>query len=416
MTKPKLLGRLHDGRPVYSNSGREMIAALELGHGIHYSGDADRFATAGAERAAIDDHYRDDPGPAEPSFNGEEPAYDDWVPPEEAQPTSVDLHTVDGAAFILDEPLDAPAHWGTGTAVLWPEGEALMIAGPQGLCKTTLAGLLVRAQLGLGDGMVLSLPVSPIDGPILYLAMDRPRQIARSLRRQFTEADRAVLTDRLIVRRGPPPADLASQPLLLAGLAAEHKAAVVYIDSLKDAAIGLSKDEVAAAYNRARQHLLAQGCELCELHHTVKRGQDGGPPKGIADIYGSAWLTNGCGSVILLSGDPGDPIIGFRHAKQPSDEVGPWQLLNDPAAGALTVEPEVDLLDLVRAKGVDGLTARDAAAALSDTSKPPTRAQKENARRRLVKLEAASVLVSVDHDGVTAWFLAERGCTGVHEK
>jgi hypothetical protein len=39
MTKRKLLGRLDDGRAVYENSGRELIAALELGHGTHYNGD-----------------------------------------------------------------------------------------------------------------------------------------------------------------------------------------------------------------------------------------------------------------------------------------------------------------------------------------------------------------------------------------
>lgn len=328
---------------------------------------------------------------------------------------------VDGAAFILDQPTDIPARWGNGTAVLWPEGETLMVAGPQGLCKTTLAGLLVHAQLGLGAGTVLGLPVAPLNRPILYLAMDRPRQIARSLARQFTEADRGVLAERLIIRKGPPPADFAAQPLLLAGLAAEYDAGAVYVDSVKDAALGLSKDEVAAAYNRARQHLLAQGCELCELHHVRKQGADGGAPKSIEDIFGSTWLTSGCGSVILLTGEPGDPIIGFRHAKQPADEVGPWQLLHDQAAGQLTVESEVDLIALVRAKGADGLTARDAAAAMFEPAAGKNKAQqekaqKEKARRKLVKLEDDGVLVSIEHDGATAWFLAAREGTGGYEK
>jgi hypothetical protein len=322
---------------------------------------------------------------------------------------------VDGAAFILDQPPGIASLWGEGTAVLWAEGEALMTAGLQGLCKTTLAGLLLRAQLGLGDGLVLGLPVQPIDGRMLYLAMDRPRQIARSLRRQFTEADRAVLAQGLVILRGPPPADLAAQPTLLAGLADHYGADVVYVDSVKDAALRLSTDEVGAAYNRARQHLLMTGCQICELHHTVKRGPDGAPPKSIADVYGSAWLTNGCGSVILLTGEPGDPIIGMQHVKQPAGEVGPWRLLSDPADGQLTIEHQADLVDLVKVKGVDGLTARDAAAALFDTSKP-TRAQKEKARRKLVNLEADEVLMSIEHDGTRAYFLAEWGCTGVHER
>ncbi|GAA4296818.1 hypothetical protein GCM10023161_48360 [Mycobacterium paraffinicum] len=332
---------------------------------------------------------------------------DDDSPPSEPD------RAVDGAAFILDQPADVESLWGDGAQVLWSTGEALMIAGSQGLGKTTLAGLLVRAQLGL-DAEVLGLPVRSVDR-ILYLAMDRPRQISRSLRRQFTEADRDVLADRLVILPGPPPADLAAQPTLLTGLADRYGAGVVVVDSLKDAALRLSTDEVGASYNRGRQHLLMAGCELLELHHTVKRGPDGAAPKGINDIYGSAWLTNGCGSVVLLSGDPGDPIVGFHHVKQPAGEVGPWQLLHDPDAGQLTVESQVDLISLVRTKGVDGLTARDAAAALFDTPRP-SKAEKEKARRRLAKLEAKKDLVCVEHDGISAWFLAARRGTGGYEE
>ena len=192
----------------------------------------------------------------------------------------------DGAEFVLDQPPTIPCVWGDGSQVLWAEGEALMIAGGQGLGKTTLAGQLVRALLGVGDGQVLGLPVAQQGDPVLYLAMDRPRQIARSLARQFTEADRSALGG-LIVRPGPPSADLAAQPLLLAGMAAEFGARVVVVDSLKDAAIGLSDDQVGAAYNRARQSLLHTGVQLLELHHVVKRGaHPGGPITSVADIYG----------------------------------------------------------------------------------------------------------------------------------
>ena len=62
-------------------------------------------------------------------------------------------------------PDTVPALWGDGTEVLWAEDESLMIAGPMGLGKTTLAVLLMHAQLGVGDGTVLGLPVA-----------ERPRQ------------------------------------------------------------------------------------------------------------------------------------------------------------------------------------------------------------------------------------------------
>ena len=115
--------------------------------------------------------------------------------------------TVDGATFILSAPEKIPGGVGRDDEVLWPEGESLMIAGGLGLGKTTLAGLLVRALLFGGE--VLGLPVLAADAPILYLAMDRPRQIGRSVRRQFTEQHQARLKDRLIVWPGPLEQDLA---------------------------------------------------------------------------------------------------------------------------------------------------------------------------------------------------------------
>jgi hypothetical protein len=318
-------------------------------------------------------------------------------------------NAVDGASFVLDSPEGIPAILGRGTQVLWPKGEALMIAGGQGLGKTTLAGQVTAGLLGVGDRCVLGLPVIDLRCKILYLAMDRPRQIARSLRRQFGPADRDVLSERLVVWEGPPPRDLAANPALLAKMAAYYKAGIVIVDSLKDAAVRLSEDAVGAQWNRARQHLLAQGCQILELHHSTKRGPAGAPITTVADIYGSTWLTSGCGSIILLSGEPGDPIVTFRHVKQPAEEIGPYQLLHDQAAGHLAIDFQVDLVDLVRSSGVDGLTAKDAAAAISGKDKPSA-AEVEKARRRLNQKAADGVLVRVDggrgRGSTTAWFLA----------
>ncbi len=124
-----------------------------------------------------------------------------------------------------------------------------MIAGPMGLGKTTMAIQLMREQLGLGTGAFLGLPVVPRDGTILYLAMDRPRQLARAAARLFTEADRAVLAERVKIWPGPPPSDVAKNPHILSELAEAAGAATVYLDSVKDAAVGLSDDAVGAGYN-----------------------------------------------------------------------------------------------------------------------------------------------------------------------
>ena len=321
---------------------------------------------------------------------------------------------VDGASFILDIPPVIPALWGDGNDVLWAEGESLMIAGPMGLGKTTLEGLLIRAQLGIGDGIVLGQKVTRQSGKILILAMDRPAQIARAMARQFTEDERDTLCDRLVIWKGPPPVDLAKQPGMLRALAQAADADVVYLDSIKDAAVGISDDEVGSGYNRARQLLLADGRQLAECHHTRKHGANGGPPTGVTDIYGSAWITNGTGSIILLAGEPGDPIVGFRHCRCPANELGPWELLHDADSGEISLYHTTDLVALVKAKGPDGLTARDAAAAITGKSEP-TKADMMKARRKLETLTADRVLVRVDGaaggaSGGTpsAWFLAER--------
>ena len=117
---------------------------------------------------------------------------------------------------------------------------------------------------------VLALPVTGRGKRVLYLAMDRPAQIARSLHRQFPEGKRKMLAEKLVVWKGPPPGDLAANPALLTSLAEKAGADIVFLDSLKDAAIGLSDDAVGAGYNRARQLLLQSGRQLCELHHPVK--------------------------------------------------------------------------------------------------------------------------------------------------
>ncbi len=344
----------------------------------------------------------DDPGPPEPPV--EEPS-------RAATEAVASVRVLDGAQFVLDQPPDTAAIWGDGARVLWAPGEALMIAGPQGTGKTTLAGQLIRALLGCAPTDVLGLPVVNADRRrVLYLAMDRPRQIRRSLGRQFTEADRDALAAGLIVRPGPPATDLAAQPTLLVGMAAEYGAGIIVVDSLKDAAVGLSKDEVAAGYNRARQYALAAGIDILELHHTRKATGD---PTSMADtIYGSTWLTSGVGSIVLLSGDPGDPIVGFRHLKQPAEEVGPYRLLHDQPDGVLTVEHAVDIVEQVKAAGVDGLTTKGAAAAITEKQRP-SRADVEKARRRLEYLVREGRLVRIDPGdkpgATTAYFLAAEG-------
>ncbi|KUN95429.1 AAA family ATPase [Streptomyces caeruleatus] len=312
-----------------------------------------------------------------------------------------------GGAFFQDVPETPPAVWGHGSEVLWAEGEALLIAAPQGVGKTTLAHQLIRARLGLQDG-VLGFPVVP-GRRVLLLAMDRPSQTRRAGHRIFAGDDPAYLNDRLVVWEGPPPFDLAQRTDILAAMCERAGADTVVLDSLKDAAVGLSDDGVGSGYNRARQKALAAGVQVLELHHLVKRGPNGTAPNTMADIYGSVWITSGTGSIALLWGEAGDPVVTFRHLKQPMDEVGPFQLVHDHQAGTTHVRHSADLLEMARLGGVHGLTAVSAAEAIFETKKV-TPALKMKARRRLDKLVSSGQLTRVDPDSPgnpTRYFLAQ---------
>lgn len=303
-----------------------------------------------------------------------------------------------GGAFIFDQPDRIPAIWGRGNEVLWAEGEALTICGPSGVGKTTLSGQVVRARMV--GGHVLDLPVTPTSSTILYLAMDRPRQIARSMRRTLGDLDRAIVDERLQVWQGPPLADVAAHPETLLTLAQEAGADTVVIDSIKDAAIGLSNDEVGAGYNRARQLCIAAGVEVLELHHMVKKGDNGSPPTNLADMYGSAWIGNGSGSVVNLHGEAGDPIVAFKHLKTPADEVGPYKVIHDHDVGQSAIYHQSDLVAVAMAAKGAGITAKQAAQAIGEKN-APSRSDIEKARRRLDKLVDAGRLERGERDVVS---------------
>lgn len=306
-----------------------------------------------------------------------------------------------GGCFILDTAAEPEPLWGSGTDVLLADGEALIIAGGQGVGKTTLAQQLALGRCGFGEyAKLLGYPIKPGEGATLYLAMDRPRQAARSFRRMVGDSWRAELDERLVVWQGPPPGDLAKHGGLLLDLCRKADADTVIVDSLKDAAVGLTDDEVGSSYNRARQTAATAGVQIVELHHNRKTvgGVKAGHPT-IDDLYGSTWLPSGAGSVLLLTGAPGDPIVGLHHIKQPASEVGPLKVIHDHDTGRSTVHDATDLVQV--AKAVGGISALDAARALFDTDKPSA-SDKEKARRRLDRLARSGDLKVVQHGDQTA--------------
>ena len=291
-----------------------------------------------------------------------------------------------GGSFVLDVPATPPAVWGDGDQVGWAEGESLLIAGPPGVGKTTLVVQLVAGRLGINKD-VLGMPVQAGARRVLYLAMDRPPQIARAMARVFDEQHRDVLAEQLVVWKGPPPADLARNPSLLAEMCQQADADTVIVDSLKDAVLKLSDDESGSGYNRARQAALVEGVQVVELHHQRKASGENRKPSKLDDVYGSTWITAGAGSVLCLWGQAGDPVVELTHLKQPMEPLGPWQVVHDHLTGRSEIYHRADLLKLAetwRPSGAAGLTAKDAACALFGIEKP-TASEVEKARRKLDK-------------------------------
>ncbi len=317
---------------------------------------------------------------------------------------------MDGATAVLDVPPHVPAVVGAlhdPTKVLWAFGEALMLAGPTGCGKSTLLQQIAlrRASVGaleLFDDLI----VVPDTRGVLYLALDRPSQIRRSMRRMVRELDRRTLADRLHVWPGPLPFDLLATPTGLRDMAIAVGVGTVIVDSVKDMVPAVSKDEVASALNIAFQHVLAAGIELAVAHHTRKVDAER-KRRTVDDVYGSTWLTAGMGSVLLLEGAPGDPVVRATHVKQPAETCGPWDLEHDHVAGRTTTVGAVDLAELVTSRP-DGITTAQAAEAIFGKADRNTK-QKAARQLRRLKEEGTIVEEAAPNNGPTRW-------TGVHSR
>jgi replicative DNA helicase len=285
-------------------------------------------------------------------------------------------------ASVLDAAECVESIWGDGHQSLWARGEPFLLVGPDGVGKTTLAQQGSLGLGGIGEPRLLGFSLHADERRVLYVAADRPAQALRSMRRMVSEQDRQALDERLALWKGPLPFDLAKEPDGLLTLVRKAGCGYVVLDSLKDVAADLSKEETGLGLNRAFQLCCANDVDVMGIHHQRKAQPNEGKPRRLADVYGSRWLTAGAGSVLMLWGEAGDPVVELTHLKQPDETVGPFQILHDHTQGRTTVVDHLDAFTVVN-RATKGITAADVASALfGDREKNST----EKARRQLQRL------------------------------
>ncbi len=126
--------------------------------------------------------------------------------------------------------------------MLWAEGEPTMLYGPDGVGKTALLQQLVLRRVGIGKPELLGLPVKASEKKVLYFALDRPQQAARSMRRMVSEQDREMLKKRVTVWRGSLPFECSRTPRSLARFVLDRDRDTAAIDSLKNLAPSSRRD------------------------------------------------------------------------------------------------------------------------------------------------------------------------------
>lgn len=236
--------------------------------------------------------------------------------------------------LLLDLPGVVPI-WGEGNKLLAVEGQAWMIAGPDGTGKTTIAAQYAKTRLGLlPGGEMWGQPLQPLpeSQSVYYLAMDRPRQAMESIRRDLTEDMRDVLNQRLFIHQGPPPHRLSNEAgqMWMLDEVGETNAGVVVVDSRKDAGNPTDSQEVLGVATMINL-LVASGVEVLVLAHPNEARRNG-PPDQTA-VAGHGGVYHNMGSLLFLEGRPGDTLLTVHHIKPIRDRLAPFKVVHDHASG-----------------------------------------------------------------------------------
>ena len=305
-------------------------------------------------------------------------------------------HRMVSGDAVLDAPSIVESLWGSGHESLWPKGEPFLMCGPDGVGKTTIAQQLALALAGIGEPTFLGLPVALAEKRVLYIAADRPVQAFRSMHRMVTKDDREALKDHLVIWRGPLPFDIAEQPDGLWRMARRAGAENIIVDSLKDVAADLANPVVGAGVNSAFQATVSADIDICVLYHQRKAQAGGGKPRHISDVFGSRWITAGCGSIVMLWGDAGDAIVELTHLKQPDETIGPLKVLHNHLLGKSTIEEQLTVRSVMMVAS-DGQTAAQVAMMVYGNTDRNT---VEKTRRKLETLVGGEITRGESSPGV----------------
>ncbi|WP_164681202.1 AAA family ATPase [Mycobacterium intracellulare] len=307
---------------------------------------------------------------------------------------------VDALTFLTED-LDVEPLWGDGSRVIWAQGEGLMIVGPQGVGKSTLAQQLCLARKKLREPELLGFPVAADDRPILYLAMDRRAQIRRSLARMVDLNDDGVrdrLASEFVVWPGPIPVKANESPDAFCEWVRRRgrDPGLLVVDSLKDLLSGLIDDSDGIGFNDAVQLVLNElRCDVVTLHHQRKATADNRKPNKLSDVYGNSWLTAGQGSVVLLWGEAGRGAVEFNHLKQPQEKIEAFTVRHSHSLGSSSsVDVEADVLSHAATLAGKWFTLRGMGRGVYKlrADEPMETAQKSKLTRVLKKLTESSIL------------------------
>ena len=314
---------------------------------------------------------------------------------------------INGREFILSQPDHVPAVWGSDTHPIWSMGETFMIAGPPGVGKSTVIQLVTLGLLGLRTQSVLGYMVTPTLGGVLYLALDRPPQIARSMNRMVrTESEHNLRPLDDLHMCTDPGCSILAEPERVAELALRLGCTSVIVDSLYSTGANLRSDDDVARLNTAWGLCEAQGITVALVHHTRKPSRESDSTETrLAAIYGSVFLTAAVGSVLLMDPDAkGDrDRARLHHVKSPAEPVGPLDLVFDHSNGEVSSTEPMSISVFLTQNYPTAVSTSEVALAVYGNTNPAT---KNKTRAKLKALRAAGkVKSSVGERKSDRWIL-----------